>query len=80
MTWQNFYDAHAEKYVNPEVVKSWYARNVRYLASWDYTVVESWFTVEDATDRGNATTSEGGKHRKKATDTGAIMGSVVGGV
>jgi Kelch motif len=44
LQWKDSYDADAEAYVTPEVVKSWYAANGAYPATWDNAVVEGLFT------------------------------------
>jgi hypothetical protein len=48
LQWKDSYDAEAEPYVTPEVIKSWYATNGPYPATWDDTVVEGLFTGEKA--------------------------------
>jgi Kelch motif len=44
LQWKDSYDAQAESYVTPDVVKSWYAANGAYPATWDDPEVKSLFT------------------------------------
>jgi hypothetical protein len=44
MKWMERYDAHAEDYVTPAVVKSWHNENGMY-PEWDSSEIEKIFTV-----------------------------------
>jgi len=46
LQWKDSYDAEAKAYVTPKVVKSWYAANGPYPATWDNAVVEGLFTPQ----------------------------------
>jgi hypothetical protein len=73
MQWKDQYDADAESYVTPKVIKEGIAMSGMYPQKWDNPLVESWIIRDKSSD----ITPKSSKHRSSA---GLIAGSVVSGV
>ncbi|KEF59351.1 uncharacterized protein A1O9_04195 [Exophiala aquamarina CBS 119918] len=82
LEWRSSYNASAEAYRSPDIVKEDIQQNGQYPSSWDSKVVEGWF-INKAVDNApsNATeTSIPDVSSGKSSNTGAIVGGVVGGI
>ena len=54
MQWKASYNATAEPYVTPDVVKTYYSKHGRYPATWTTPVVRDWFMKESMSQFQNA--------------------------
>ncbi|KAL8969878.1 MAG: hypothetical protein Q9183_001787 [Haloplaca sp. 2 TL-2023] len=81
MQWSDRYDANAEPYVTPQIIKDWYEANGTSPQAWDDPAVRRLFQIrtrDNTNDNGkssNSTTSGSG-----SSSIGAIVGGVLGGV
>jgi hypothetical protein len=73
MQWKDQYDADAEAYVTPKVIKEGITMGGVYPQKWDNPLVEHWIIRDSSSD----TIPKSSTHRSNA---GLIAGSVVGGV
>ena len=88
MQWSDGYDANAQPYQTPDVVKAWYRENGSSPENWNSPVVQGFFEKASTTNPGSSagTVSESPSNSTAATSysstshTGAIAGGVVGGV
>lgn len=91
LQWKDNFNANAEAYVTPDVVKEYYRANGSQPGEWTEEGVQAWFqaslSVNASTSNGsNATTPNGSGGGDGEGDgdgdsnTGAIAGGVVGGV
>ncbi|KAL9036718.1 MAG: hypothetical protein Q9180_004135 [Flavoplaca navasiana] len=76
MQWSDQYNAEAEPYETPAVVKAWYAANGMSPATWNSPAVQRLF--EDTTSTGDTDTSA--SQRSGSNHTGAIAGGVAGAI
>lgn len=83
MQWQNEYNASADPYVTPEIVKTYYRERGRFPSSWSSPIVQHWFnrTATNMTSHGNSTNFPLA-HQKDShgSDARVIVGSTAGGV
>ena len=47
MEWKSSYDASAEPYITPSIIKEYYEGNERY-PKWDHPDIEQWFVEQGA--------------------------------
>ncbi|KAL8660532.1 MAG: hypothetical protein Q9202_006455 [Teloschistes flavicans] len=85
MRWSDRYDADAEAYETPAVVKAWYAENGTYPTQWSTPDVQRLFEQTNSTQGGSTSpsspsTSSSPPKGSISTNTGAIAGGVVGGI
>lgn len=90
MKWSDSYDANAEPYQTPDVVKAWYRENGSSPAKWDDPALQGFFQKSSATNPGSSagttsetpspTPSESASSKPHSSHVGAIAGGVVGGV
>lgn len=93
MQWSDSYDANAEPYQTPDVVKAWYRENGTSPAKWDDPALEGFFQKASTTNPGSSagttsetpsptspTPSEAASLNSHSSHAGAIAGGVVGGV
>ena len=93
MQWSDSYDANAEPYKTPDVVKAWYRENGTSPATWDDPALEGFFQKSSATNPGSSAgtasqtpsptpseTASSNSHGSHSSHAGAIAGGVVGGV
>jgi hypothetical protein len=73
MQWKDQYDADAEPYITPKIIKESISETGMYPKTWDDPLVESWIVGEKSTDIA-------AKESRKQNNTGLIAGSVIGGV
>ncbi|KAH0432819.1 kelch repeat protein [Colletotrichum camelliae] len=80
MRWSDQYNANADAYESPEVIKNWYSQGNR--VDWSSDEVEALFKESSLPDPTNTPTSppNDGGSGKSGTHTGAIVGGVVGGL
>ena len=76
MQWSDQYNADAEPYETPAVVKAWYAANGRSPATWNSPAVRRLF--EDTSSTGDTDTSA--SQKSGSNHTGDIAGGVVGAI
>lgn len=84
MEWKDSYDANAEPYITPNVVKSWYATNGPYPSTWNDAAVEGFFTQSSpSSPKTDANSDPGSPQDGSASNkpgASVIAGGVVGGV
>ncbi|KAF7504881.1 hypothetical protein GJ744_001602 [Endocarpon pusillum] len=83
MQWKDNYDANAEPYITPNVVKSWYATNGPYPSTWNDSAVEGFFTQPPSsleTDANSDPSPPKDGSASNKPDASVIAGGVVGGV
>ncbi|KAI4272136.1 MAG: hypothetical protein LQ337_005505 [Flavoplaca oasis] len=80
LRWSDRYNADAEPYETPAVVKAWYAANGPSTRTWDSPVVQRLFSrnIGSSGAVGTASSSTSSEEPNSST-TGAIVGGVVGG-
>ncbi|KAL8670706.1 MAG: hypothetical protein Q9168_004776 [Polycauliona sp. 1 TL-2023] len=79
MRWSDRYDAHAEPYETPAVVKAWYAANGPSAGTWDSPAVQRLFS--QSRDAGTSSSSpQESDGQPGSSPAGAIVGGVVGSV
>lgn len=92
MQWSSSYDANAEPYQTPDVVKAWYAANGTSPTRWDDPAVQKFFERASTSNPGSSagtasespnptpTPSSGTTSKSSSSHAGAIAGGVIGGV
>lgn len=86
LQWKDGYDADAEAYVTPDVIKQYYQANGSEPSEWTDDNVREWFQsaqrVRHGGTSGGADESRSDKNGgdSNGTSVGAIVGGVVGGV
>ena len=90
MQWSDSYDANAEPYQTPDVVKAWYRENGTSPVKWDDPALEGFFQKASVTGPGSSagptsetpspTPSKAASSNSHPSHTGAIAGGVVGGI
>lgn len=91
LQWSDGYNADAEPYESPTVVKAWYAANGPSTRTWDSSAVQRLFLQEESSTGGTGAspsspeksggtgTSTSSPEKSGSSSTGAIVG-VVGGI
>ncbi|KAI4243407.1 MAG: hypothetical protein L6R42_010765, partial [Xanthoria sp. 1 TBL-2021] len=77
--WSDGYNADAEPYESPTVVKAWYAANGPSTRTWDSPAVQRLF-LQEASSTGGTGTSTSSPEKSGSSSAGAIVGGVVGGI
>ena len=81
MQWSDRYNAGAEAYETPAVVKAWYAANGPSTRTWDSPAVKKLFLQDQDTPGLEQTgTSSPEPDDSASSSTGAIVGGVIGGL
>lgn len=79
LQWSDGYNADAEPYESPTVVKAWYAANGPSTRTWHSPAVQRLF-LQEASSTGGTGTSPSSPEKSGSSSTGAIVGGVVGGI
>ncbi|KAI4229611.1 MAG: hypothetical protein LQ349_006367 [Xanthoria aureola] len=79
MQWSDGYNAVAEPYETPTVVKAWYAANGRSTGTWDSPATQRLF-LQETSSTGERGASPSSPEKSGSSSTGAIVGGVVGGI
>ncbi|CAL8578698.1 hypothetical protein XPA_004469 [Xanthoria parietina] len=79
MQWSDGYNADAEPYETPAVVKAWYAANGRSTRTWDSPATQRLF-LQETSSTGERGASPSPPEKSDSSSTGAIIGGVVGGI
>ena len=85
MQWSDRYDANAEPYATPRIIKDWYEANGTSPQAWDDPAVQSLFqipTTDNADGNGGSSSeaSDSSSSGSGSSSIGAIVGGVLGGV
>ncbi|KAL8652408.1 MAG: hypothetical protein Q9226_004283 [Calogaya cf. arnoldii] len=81
MQWSDRYNADAEPYETPAVVKAWYAANEPSTRTWNSPAVRKLFLQDqDTPGSGQPSTSSPAPAKSGSSSTGAIVGGVIGGL
>ncbi|KAL9610097.1 MAG: hypothetical protein Q9167_005176 [Letrouitia subvulpina] len=91
MAWDDHYNAFAEPYTTPEVVKKWYMENPVSMMKWDDPEVRKFFWQDQPTNSGATTpvvepSSDNNSESSRSApvnhslNKGAIAGGTIGGV
>lgn len=79
MQWSNGYNADAEPYETPAMVKAWYAANGRSTRTWDSPATQRLF-LQETSSTGERSGSPSPPKKSDSSSTGDIVGGVVGGI
>lgn len=80
LSWSDSFDADAEPYVTPDVIKANYEANGMFPSAWTESDVSGWFAQPNERQTGTSSAPANDEGQRGKSPAGAIAGGVVGGL